>query len=125
MGRRWTGRDYENIYSHGTPLFTVWLDAVFDAESVEPWLPKNVRMSKDVLRLTIRAQFKLSAKAAKDPQVSARWERELPASEVDVMGFVYRRDPANRWFRYQHNMTGTHPSLRAIWRRSEERCLTS
>ena len=108
--RRWTGREYENIYSHGTPLFTVWLDALFEAESVEPWLPKNVRVSEDELQLTIRAQFKLSAKAAKDRQMVALWERELAQTRLQPRS-AFRRDPASRWFRYEHTVTGTHSEL--------------
>ncbi len=107
---RWTGRDYEEILTYGSPV-TVWLDAAFEAEVAQPWLPKHVRISEEKLRLTIRAQFKLSDRAAKDPQMRARWETGFPDSEVNVAGLVYQRDPGSHWFKQQREMIGTQHEL--------------
>jgi hypothetical protein len=107
---RWTGRDFEEIFTYGSP-FTIWLDAAFEAETVQPWLPKDVRTLEEKLRLTIRSQFRLSERAGKDPEVRTRWAREFSDSEVGVSDLVYRRDPGSRWFRQQHEMTGTPKEL--------------
>ena len=107
---RWTGREFEEILTNGKPV-TVWLDAAFEAEGDEPWSPKNVRVSEEKLRLTVRSQFRLSDRAAKDPQIQARWRKGFPGSEVNVAGVLYRCDPGGRWFKQQREMIGTQHEL--------------
>ena len=108
--RRWSGREIEQIFTAGTNV-TMWLDAVFETEGEPPFVPIRVRDGNGLIQITIRSQFKLSAKGKRLPPLAQWWEQQLPGKVFDVAGVVPHVLEENGWFVHQRLVAATEESI--------------
>jgi len=106
---RWSGRDFEEILTNGTPV-TVWLDAVFEVESEPPFQPIGI-VRPDGIHLTIRSMFKLAGKVKRTSDLANQWNALARAGSAEVPGIGRHGLQPNKWFVHTVPAIGTAEDL--------------
>lgn len=108
--RRWSGREFEQIFTVGTNV-TLWLDAAFETGGEPPFSPINFRDESGQIQITIRSQIKLAGKVKKHSALAQWWRQQIGVKGLEVPGVGAHYIRENGWFVYEGHFSGTEEAI--------------
>ena len=118
---RWSGRDFEEIYTVNSPV-TMWLDAVFEIESEPPFLPIGL-VQADGIHVDVRSQIKLAGKVKRASGLGRLWAELLAGGAVEVPGVGRHELQPNKWFVHVGHVVGQPAQVSAAFADTGQRVL--